>query len=48
MVIRKLIPDASGHGQYWVIGPDGRRSAPFRSWSLARILTEVQRASAAR
>jgi hypothetical protein len=28
--------------RYAVIGPDGKLSAPFRSWSLGRVMFELE------
>ena len=44
VLIRKLVPSASGNGMYRVVSPEGRLSEPFRSWSLSRVFWEVQRA----
>ncbi len=43
MLIRKLVPGASGYGTHWVVNREGRLSEPFRSWSFTRVLWEVQR-----
>ena len=45
-LIRKLVPEASGHGTHWVVSPGGRLSQPFRSWSFTRVLWEVRRLAA--
>lgn len=40
---RKLFPGQRGIPQFWVIGQDGRKSAPLESWSMGRVLYEVER-----
>jgi hypothetical protein len=45
VLIRKLVPAASGSGTHWVVSPEGRLSEPFRSWSFSRTFWEVQRAA---
>ena len=46
VLIRKLLPEAGGHGMFWVVNPEGRLSEQFRSWSFTRLFWEVQRAVA--
>jgi hypothetical protein len=42
----KLIDELLGPGartsRYAVIGPEGKLSAPFRSWTLGRVLFELE------
>lgn len=45
-LVQKLFPPAEGIPQHWIISPEGRRSAPFRSWTLGRILFEIERSVA--
>lgn len=42
-LVKKLFPSEGGLPQQWVIDGQGRRSAPFRSWTLGRILIELER-----
>jgi len=39
----QLNPNA-GIPQVWVVDESGRRSAPFRSWNLNRVLIEIEKA----
>jgi hypothetical protein len=41
LIEKFLGPDARSF-QYAVIGPDGKLSAPFRSWTLGRVLFELE------
>jgi len=43
-LVKKLFPGVST--EYCVINPEGRLSYPFRSWTLGRVLFEVERAAA--
>jgi peroxiredoxin len=38
----KLFPEG-GLPESWVIGPDGRRSDAFKSWTFGRVLLEVEK-----
>lgn len=44
----KLFPREGGTPQTWVIGPNGRRTDFFKSWTFGRILLEVEKMAAAR
>jgi peroxiredoxin len=37
-----------GLPEVWVIGPEGRRSAPFKSWTFGRVLLEVEKLAMAK
>lgn len=39
----KLFPIAGGIPKTFVIGPNGRRTEPFKSWTFGRILLEVDK-----
>ena len=41
----RLFPKEGGLPKVWVIGPDGRRTEPFRAWTFGRILMEVSKAA---
>jgi peroxiredoxin len=41
---KKLFPNGGGNPPYWVIDRDARLSYPVRSWSLGRVLYEIERA----
>ena len=43
VLIKKLVPHADGNPPYWVIDRDARLSYPVRSWSLGRVLYEIER-----
>jgi thiol-disulfide isomerase/thioredoxin len=40
---RKLFPNEGGIPKTWVIGPKGERTEAFRTWSLGRVLLEVEK-----
>jgi peroxiredoxin len=44
VLINKLFPGISG-GPYLVVDTEGRLSDPFRSWTLGRVLMEVESAA---
>ena len=39
----KLFPTEGGIPKTFVVGPAGRRAQPFKSWTLGRILLEVDK-----
>ena len=45
VLIEKVFPNPSGSSAYWVIDRDARLSSPIRSWSLGRVLYEIERAA---
>jgi len=47
-LIQKLFGKAAGNPPYLVVDPAGRLSNPSRSWSLGRVLYEIEAISAAR
>lgn len=44
-VIEKLFGPEARTVRYWVIGPNGRLSAPFRAWRLGRVMYELESAA---
>ena len=38
----KLFPAVGGIPKKFVVGPDGRRSDAFQTWTFGRILMEVE------
>ncbi len=44
VLIKKLFP-AGGSPDYWVVDRDAQLSYPVRSWSLGRVLYEIERAA---
>jgi hypothetical protein len=44
LLIRKLFPQGA-NPRYWIVDRDARLSAPLRSWSLGRVLSEIERAA---
>ena len=47
-LVEKLFSSEGGLPKAWVIDRTGRRSDPFRSWPLGRILLEAQRFASAK
>lgn len=43
-----LFPLEGGIPKTWVIGPDGRRSDPFKAWTFGRVLLEVEKLATAK
>jgi peroxiredoxin len=43
----RLFPEG-GLPETWVIGPDGRRADPFKSWTFGRVLLEVEKLATAK
>jgi len=43
VLIEKIFPNPGGSSAYWVIDRDARLSNPIRSWSLGRVLYEIER-----
>jgi hypothetical protein len=45
-LMQKLFPKEAGNPPYWVVDREARLSDPIRSWSLGRVLHELQLAAA--
>ncbi len=45
VLIKKLFPKSGGNPDYWVVDRNARLSSPVRSWSLGRVLYEIERAA---
>jgi hypothetical protein len=46
VLVKKLFANAAGNPSYWVVDREGRLSNPIRSWSLGRVMYEIERMAA--
>jgi hypothetical protein len=43
VLVKKLFANAAGIPSYWVVDREGRLSNPIRSWSLGRVMYEIEK-----